>query len=191
MKPVFRSLFGIAMLPLALVGAVSAHADSRFFAELPGKHVEDQLDGLAERGYRNVGTEKEHSSTIYYFWNERIEDCEVLTARDGRVQNVSAVSASVCRGMGGGNAHGGGRSRDRDEYDSGPLSREITGLVGNKRDDAEGKLARQGFQKVEGDKAHGRTSSLWWNRSRGECISVESKDGRVHNIKRESRSSCD
>ena len=191
MNPGFRSLVGIALLPIAVATTVTARADSSYFAELPGKHVDDALSGLAGRGYNRIGTEEEHGSTLHYLWNERNGDCEVISSRDGRVRDVTSVSASVCHSMNRGNSRDTGRYDDRYGHDDGPLPHEVTGLVGNKRDDAEGKLASQGFQKVDGDKAHGRTSSLWWNRSRGQCISVESKDGRVRNIQRESRSTCD
>lgn len=186
-----RSRF--AGLPLALTFALAgpALADSRTFSELPGKKLDDALGRLAGEGYQKIGTEDEHGSTLHYLWNSRLGDCEVLSSRDGRVRDVSSVSPSVCNGISRAAGTGGGSSRDRDGYDSGPLPKEVTGLVGNKRDDAEDKLAGQGFQKLDGDKAHGSTSGLWWNRTRQECLSVESKDGRVRSIRREPRSSCD
>jgi hypothetical protein len=89
----------------------------------------------------------------------------------------------------GGSGHA-GKGHDNHEGPR-PLSKDITGLVGNKRQDAEQKLERLGFAKVEGEKNHGSTNALWWNRSSSDCLSVDSQDGRVRAIERAERSRCD
>jgi hypothetical protein len=180
----------LVLAGLALCAAHEALADSRFFAALPGQRVNDALSGLEERGYRHVGTEDEHGQTLYYVWSSQNQDCEVVAARDGRVVDVQSVSPGACRGMSGSGDAYDRHGRDPG-YAQGPLPREITGLVGNKRDDAERKLGALGFEKLDGRKSDGSTSGLWWSRSRGECLSVEARDGKVRSIERVSRSSCD
>ena len=115
-------------------------------------------------------------------WDRGCSDAKVGSYDRSRHNDAYEEGWQACK-QGGGNAGSGGHES--------PLSRDVTGLVGNKRDDGEDKLARLGYHKVEGDKSHGSTVGLWWNGGSRECLRVESKNGRIRSIERAGRSECD
>ena len=157
------------------------------FRSLVGMHGDAATQRLRDWGYRWARTDGQGANTAKYFYSERDGGCAVLYVNGDRVRDASPTDAGRCRQT----KPTPPPSNHRDPHWGKPLPREISGLVGNKRDDAESKLASLGFAKVDAQKTQGKTYGLWWNRQRYECLEVEARDGRIRRIDRARRSACE
>ena len=154
------------------------------FRSLIGSHSDAATQRMRDWGYRWAKTDGQGADTVKYFYSERDGGCAALQVRSDRVRDASPTDAGRCRQ----NKPTPGPS---DPNWGKPLPREISGLVGNKRSDAESKLAALGFAKVDAKKTQGKTYGLWYNRYRYDCIEVEANDGRIRRIDRARRSACE
>ena len=154
------------------------------FRSLIGMHGDAATQRMRDWGYRWAKTDGQGADTVKYFYSERDGGCAALQVRSDRVRDAMPTDAGRCRQ----NKPTPGPS---DPNWGKPLPREITGLVGNKRSDAEDKLAGLGFAKVDAQKTQGKTFGLWYNRYRYDCIEVEANDGRIRRIDRARRSACE
>ena len=157
------------------------------FRSLIGMHGDAATQRLRDWGYRWAKTDGQGANTAKYFYSERDGGCALLYINGDRVRDASPTDANRCRQT----KPTPPPSHHKDPHWGKPLPREISGLVGNKRDDAENKLASLGFAKVDAQKTQGKTYGLWWNRYRAECLEVESRDGRIQRIDRARRSACE
>jgi len=148
---------------------------------------EDADEALEERGYASLGSEHRDRNTVGFWWQAQTQECIAVVSRDGRVRAIEAEKSAVCEDRGADRRGHHGSHHDRDRA----LPKEITGLVGNKREDGEQKLAKLGFAKVDDEERHGSTFGMWWNRTSSECLRVEANDGRIRGIDRARRSECD
>lgn len=110
----------------------------------------------------------------------------MVAVRDNRVRGVGGASPVDCSER----APAQPPSPDKSFGKNPPLPREVTGLVGNKRGDADAKLASLGFAKVDSKKDDDRTYGYWLNRISSECLRLEANDGRVRRIERAPRADC-
>lgn len=157
------------------------------FRSLIGMHGDAATQRLRDWGYRWAKTDGQGANTAKYFYSERDGGCALLYINGDRVREAAPTDANRCRQT----KPTPQPSHHKDPHWGKPLPREISGLVGNKRDDAESKLASLGFSKVDAQKTQGKTYGLWWNRNRYECLEVEARDGRIRRIDRARRSACE
>ncbi|MFM8238847.1 MAG: hypothetical protein ACKOAW_00865 [Actinomycetota bacterium] len=157
------------------------------FRSLIGMHGDAATQRLRDWGYRWAKTDRQGAKTAKYFVNVRDGGCALLYINGDRVRDAAPTDAGRCRQT----KPTPPPSHHKDPHWGKPLPREISGLVGNKRDDAESKLASLGFTKVDAQKTQGKTYGLWWDRYRYECLEVEARDGRIRRIDRARRSACE
>ena len=158
------------------------------FRSLVGMHGDAATQRLRDWGYRWAKTDGQGANTAKYFYSERDGGCALLYINGDRVRDASPTDGNRCRQT---KPTPPPSHHNKDPHWGKPLPREISGLVGNKRDDAESKLASLGFAKVDAQKTQGKTYGLWWNRYRTECLEVEARDGRIRRIDRARRSACE
>lgn len=158
------------------------------FRSLVGMHGDAATQRLRDWGYRWAKTDGQGANTAKYFYSERDGGCALLYINGDRVRDAAPTDGNRCRQT---KPTPPPSHHNKDPHWGKPIPREIAGLVGNKRDDAENKLASLGFAKVDAQKTQGKTYGLWWNRYRAECLEVEARDGRIRRIDRARRSACE
>lgn len=181
-----NSQYGGRVKHLNVVHSEFSQAASEVIVEANGERWRclSSNDGEVQELSRQHGNSSAQGGNVGREWDRGCSDAKVGSYDRSRHSEAYEEGWQACKQSSG---HHSSRGSDHD----GPLPREVTGLVGNKRDDGEDKLARLGYRKVEGDKSHGSTVGLWWNGGSHECLRVESKNGRIRTIDRTSRSECD
>ena len=82
-----------------------------------------------------------------------------LVSNDGEVQDLSLAQGQTTAGQG--------------NFDN---------LVGMRAGSLDAEMAGRGFENVGGYQAAGAAVSTWWNASSRECLSVETRQGRVSKV---------
>lgn len=178
--------YGGRVKRLNVVHSEFSQAASEVIVEADGERWRclSSNDGEVQELSRQHGSSSAQGGSVGREWDRGCSDAKSGSYDRSRHSDAYEEGWQACKQTSG---HHGSSGGDHD----GPLPHEVTGLVGNKRDDGEDKLARLGYRKVEGDKSHGSTVGLWWNGGSHECLRVESKNGRIRSIDRTSRSECD
>lgn len=179
----------VLVLALASAGALAQMPSMnapRELQALVGRDADEAGEKLRDYGYRYRRAIDRGGDRLKYYWDARSNRCVVVAVRDNRVRGVGGANPADCSER----APAPAPSPDKSFGKTPPLSRDITGLVGNKRGDAEQKLSLLGFDRTDANKSDGRTLSYWWNRSTSECLRLEAADGRVRRIERAPKGDC-
>lgn len=179
----------VLVLALASAGAIAQIPSTnapRELQALVGRDADEAGEKLRDYGYRYRRAADRGGDRLKYYWDARSNRCVVVAVRDNRVRGVGGASPADCSER----APAQTPSPDKSFGKNPPLPREVTGLVGNKRGDAEAKLASLGFAKVDSKKDDGRTYGYWLNRMSAECLRLEANDGRVRRIERAPKADC-
>jgi hypothetical protein len=164
-----------ATLALILAAAPVRAATPGDLADLVGARGSSGEQEMESRGYEYVTM----THGTQYWWNAGSKSCVGIKVAQGRYKSVSSAGAERC------GQHAGGASPSHQ------AKVDYSDLYNGSDMHAERELEKRGFVAVDGSQSSSGFSNLWlFNRKTGQCVQLETAEGKVMTINEVTHPKC-
>lgn len=164
-----------AAMTLSLSVASALAGTPSDLSDLVGARGSSGEQEMESRGYEYVTT----SHGTQYWWNANSNSCIGIKVAQGRYKSVASAGAERCGKHAGGSSHAHQAKVDFDDL-----------RIGSDMH-AERELEKRGFVTVDGSQSASGFSNLWmFNRKTGQCVQLETAEGKVMTINEVKHPKC-
>jgi len=174
-NPFARLAVASAALILSLSAAPACAGTPSALSDLVGARGSSGEQAMESRGYAYVTM----THGTQYWWNAASKTCVGIRVADGRYKSVSSAGAERCGQHGGGGSHAHQAKVDFSDLYNGSDMR------------AQSELEKRGFVAVDGSQSASGFSNLWmFNSKTGQCVQLETAEGKVMTINEVKHPKC-
>jgi hypothetical protein len=174
-NPFARLAVASAALTLILSAAPARAGTPSELSDLVGARGSSGEQEMESRGYAYVTM----THGTQYWWNAGSKSCVGIKVAQGRYKSVSSAGAERC------GQHAGGASPSHQ------AKVDYSDLYNGSDMHAERELEKRGFVAVDGSQSSSGFSNLWlFNRKTGQCVQLETAEGKVMTINEVTHPKC-
>lgn len=174
-NPFARLAVASAALTLILSAAPARAGTPSELSDLVGARGSSGEQEMESRGYEYVTM----THGTQYWWNAGSKTCVGIKIAEGRYQSVASAGAEHCGQHAGSASHA---HQARVDYSD---------LYNGSDMHAERELEKRGFVAVDGSQSSSGFSNLWlFNRKTGQCVQLETAEGKVMTINEVTHPKC-
>ncbi|KAA9129730.1 hypothetical protein F3N42_14430 [Marinihelvus fidelis] len=166
-------------LPFAVVLAATFSATTMansYLNDLVGDRASGAEQELEDRGFEHHKTIKIKDTAMGYWWNDRDEQCVVVSVEDGRVKSIFDQPESMCGGSSSSSSHHSSSSHGSSRYFN------VDSVEGMRASSGERELEDNGWEFVNSSRDGSRIWSNWWNDRERECVTIVTLNGRYDSV---------